>query len=198
MKDQKHFTDPVQAAHWVDGMARGDRACLENLFRVFAPALLPVGIAILRSRSDAEEILHEVFLEAWRKARSFDASRGSVHAWLVVRMRSRCLDRLKSNPASRHVPWDEQSLAAWGNHPLGLEGASDDNPERASDFTKMKAALLQVPEEQRQVILLGYFGGLSASEMAEQLQVPLGTIKSRVRMALQRLKDLLQESESAL
>ena len=185
----------AEAALWVEGMARGDRACLEKLFRAFAPGLLPIGIAILRNKSDAEEILHEVFLEAWRKARSFDPSRGSVHAWLVVRMRSRCLDRLKSNPKTRHVQWDEQSLAVLGVQADGAAGPGGDDPDRSVDFTKMRSALLLVPEEQREVLVLGYFGGLSASEMAEELKVPLGTVKSRVRMGLSRLKDLLSDTE---
>ncbi len=171
-------------------MARGDREALGELFRLHSARLLPIGWAILKSRSDAEEVLHEVFLEAWRSARLYDPARGSVRAWLVVRMRSRSLDRRKSDPLSRHVPWAEQAEEA----PAPLSSKS---PERALEYARMKTALELVPAEQRAVLLLGYFEGLSSSEIAEQLGIPVGTVKSRVRMGLLRLKQILEGEETS-
>ncbi len=167
-------------------MARGERAALGELFQLFSPRLLAVGVVMLGSREDAEEILHEVFLEAWRHAASYDATRGTVATWLAVRMRSRCLDRRRSNPARRHVPWDERFAES-------PSAAVDQAPSRTVEHQRMKTALLSLPEEQREVLLLGYFDGLSSVEMAERTGVAVGTIKSRVRRGLLRLRELLED-----
>ncbi len=161
----------------VRGIASGDRAALGLLYDRHAPLLLSVGMRILRQRADAEDVLHDVFVEVWRKAHSYDPGRASVRGWLLLRMRSRCLDRAKSAAVARRSPLD----AAPETH-----SASD--PSRSADSMRLGPWLEELSEEQRRVIVLGYFQGLSCREMAMHLGIPIGTVKSRLASAMHKLR----------
>jgi RNA polymerase sigma-70 factor (ECF subfamily) len=164
-------------------MARGDRPALSVLYTRHAPRLLALAIQILRNRAEAEDVLHDVFLEAWQKASSYSVERGTVAAWLSLRARSRAIDKRRAAPRTRAV-----SLEGWES-----DGPPDPSvdPARIQDHRKLgKAFAVMTPDEQ-QVIVLGYFEGLSSSEIAEQLGTPIGTVKSRTRSALQKLRTKL-------
>lgn len=163
-------------AELVAAIATGDRQALGLVYDRYAPVLMAVGMRILGEVRDAEDVVHEVFVEAWKHAATYDPVRGTVRAWLVTRMRSRSLDRAKSAARTRSV-------------------ALDDAPEpvarpdlRRDDHRRLHEALGALPEEQRQVLELGYFDGLSSSEIAWMLDVPVGTVKSRVAAGLQKLR----------
>lgn len=165
-------------------MARGDRNALGQLFERHASRLLPIGAAILRDDSEAEDVLHDVFLEAFRRARAFDAERGSVVAWLAVRMRSRSLDRKKSATARRTVSSEETPASE----------ALTEDPDvgaRVLERHKLASAIRELPPDHAEVLMLGYFEDLSCSEIAARLEIPIGTVKSRVRRALQVLREKL-------
>ena len=159
--------------------AEGDAAALGALYDRHAPTLLAIGHRILRNGREAEDLLHDVFVEAWRHAGDYDPARGSVQAWLRLRMRSRALDRVRSPRVSRARPLDDAVQAR-------LAGGED--PERAADGAVLHSALEKLPEEQRKVLLLGYFEGLSCSEIAVRVGVPIGTVKSRVAAAMGKLR----------
>ena len=161
----------------VRAIASGDRGALGELYDRHAPLLLSVGMRILRERAEAEDVLHDVFLEVWRKAHTYDPERASVRAWLLLRMRSRCLDRAKSAALSRRSPLDAapQKTAA-------------DDPSRGADARHLGPWLDTLSEEQKRVIVLGYFEGLSCSEMASRLGIPIGTVKSRLGAAMRKLR----------
>jgi RNA polymerase sigma-70 factor (ECF subfamily) len=179
--------DPVPTdSELVQRAARGDRAALGLLYDRYAPYLLALGRRLLSDRREAEDVLHDVFLEAFRAAGQYEEARGSVRAWLLTRMRSRCLDRKKAPLARRVVPTDELHL------PEPQKGAEED-PFLGPDRARVRAALGALPEEQRIVLVLGYFEGLSSSEIAEQLTLPVGTVKSRVAAALGKLRSALAE-----
>jgi RNA polymerase sigma-70 factor (ECF subfamily) len=171
-------------------MARGDREALATLFRRFGPGLCSLGERILRSSSEAEDVLHDVFLEAWRAAASYDKSRGTVRAWLGVRMRSRCFDRRKSARRGPVVLGDADAGGALSPDPSQLDPSQAD-PSQGVDHDRMIACLHELPEDQREVLLLGYFDGQTCSEMANSLGVPIGTVKSRVRRGLSKLRALM-------
>lgn len=173
----------------VEGLARGDASALAELYDRHAPVLGALARRILGSAVEAEDLVHDVFLEAWRHATDYDAERGSVRAWLVLRCRSRALDRRKSAPVSRTVsPADD----TW------LERVPDDQAPSGlgPDEQVLRRLLLELPEEQRTVLWLGYFEGLSSSEIAERIAVPVGTVKSRVAAALGRLRNALKVTRS--
>lgn len=170
----------------IRSVQKGDRVALAQLYDRFAPILMAVATRILGERREAEDLLHDVFLEVWRQAADYDVTRGSVRAWIMIRLRSRALDRRKSAGYARAVPLDA------AEHVDDREAGGDD-PTFGPDRTAVRRALAALPEEQRTVLELGYFEGLSSSEIAARIDAPVGTVKSRVAAALAKLRAGLLE-----
>lgn len=164
----------------VTAIAAGDRGALARLYDRYAPTLLAAGQCILGGRREAEDLVHDVFLEAWRRAGDYDPMRGTVRAWLLVRVRSRALDRHRS-ASGAPVPLDSVSH-------LDERAAEGEDPALAPDRAAVRRALEMLPSEQRAVLELGYFHGLSSSEISLRTGAPIGTVKSRVATALARLR----------
>jgi RNA polymerase sigma-70 factor (ECF subfamily) len=162
-------------------MARGDRSAVADLYERHAGRLLALAQSMLRSRQEAEDLIHDVFLEAWRRSSDYSVERGSVRSWLLLRTRSRCLDRIKSGRRATlsESPEEHAALPLVSDH---ADGADQD---------RLHQILSQMPEPQQQVILLGYFEGLSTAEIAVRLGIPAGTVKSRTRAALSSLRTVL-------
>ena len=169
--------EDAEDAARVAAMAAGDRGALAALYERHASLLLGLALKIVRERREAEDLLHDVFLEAWRQARHFDPKRGRVRTWLAIRMRSRALDLQKSARVSRNA----------GD--AGLEVVPDEREAVSPDHGRVRAALADLGEEQRRVVELAYFEGLSCSEISERIKIPIGTVKSRLAAALGRLRD---------
>ena len=177
-------------ADLVMAMARGDAGALATLYDRHAPHMLALALKMVRTSPAAEDVVHEVFLEAWERAASYDPGRGKVIAWLLIRVRSRCLDFLRAGDQSRASVmgdefWTERA------HPV----AGDDSlaPDRAT----VCRALADLPAAQREALWLGYFEGLSCTEIAARIDVPVGTVKTRVARALARLREALSDAEDA-
>lgn len=170
----------------IRSVAKGDRVALAQLYDRFAPILMAVATRILGERREAEDLLHDVFLEVWRQAADYDAARGSVRAWIMIRLRSRAIDRRKSAVVARSVPLDAAEHVDERDH-----GGED--PTFGPDRAAIRRALADLPEEQRTVLELGYFEGLSSSEIAARIDAPIGTVKSRVAAALAKLRAGLGE-----
>lgn len=161
--------------------SRGDVTALGALYDEHAPILLGIARRMLRGVEEAEDLVHDVFLEAWRRANDFDPNRGSVRTWLVLRTRSRALDRLKSGHARKVVRQSDE------NEPEPESGGLTVSPDR----TRVRVAIAQLPDDQRDVLLLGYFAGMSSSEIALHLSIPVGTVKSRTAAGLKKLRSAL-------
>ena len=161
-------------------VARGDRDALGVLYDRHSSLLMGLGVRLLKDRGEAQEILHDVFLEAWRRAGDYDPARGSVRTWFALRMRSRCLDRIKSAGRSR--------TSLIGDSMEATLGATDARAPIRTDANRVHAALGQLPPDQRTILELGYFSGLSCSEMATHLDIPIGTVKSRLHAAMKKLR----------
>jgi RNA polymerase sigma-70 factor (ECF subfamily) len=177
---------PVDAdAELLARIARGDRAALAALYEALGGQALAVALRVLASRSDAEEVLQDAFVEVWTRAKSYDPDRGGARAWVLAIARNRAIDRLRRRGAvARMVSGAANEPTAAGTTPLELV-------EQRQAREKIQAALRELTPEQRQVLELGYFEGLSQSEIAARLNEPLGTIKTRVRAALQKLAALV-------
>lgn len=179
----------------VIAVASGDRSALATLYDRYASTLLGLGIRVLRSRRDAEDVVHDVFLEVWRRAHSYDPARASVRGWLLLMMRCRSLDRRKSAAFALSTPLDTVSHDAAAHGAMSEsdsrlpDGPSADRAGEAIDHKRAVAALAALPEAQRAVLVLGYFQGLSSSEIATELQIPIGTVKSRVSAAMRALRE---------
>ncbi len=173
------FAPTLTDAALVTAMAQGDRVALSELYDRYASLLMGVGVQRLGDRRDAEEVLHDVFLEAWRAASDYDEGRGSVRTWLVMRMHSRSLDRRRSPASRREVPLDELQVRRI---------AVDADAGVAVDRARVQAALANLPPEQRVVVELGFCSGLSSTEIAARESIPVGTVKSRTAAALGKLR----------
>ena len=165
----------------VAAMASGDLGALEHLYDRFSTLMFSVGLRMLGSRSATEDLVHDVFLEAWRSATTFDPQRGTIRSWLMVRLRSRALDRLRSAGHTRRVDTGGETLPEPRTRPA-------EDPELSPDRVAVRGAVAELPDGQRQVIELAYFNGLSASEISTRIGVPIGTIKSRTAAALASLR----------
>lgn len=162
----------------VQAVAAGDRGALGDLYDRHASTLMGVGMRILKNRQETEDIVHDVFLEVWKRAHTYDPTRASVRSWLLLRMRSRSLDRVKSAAVSRRRPMDSVPEKSTRN------GAT----ETHVDAARLGQWMVALSDEQRAVVQLGYLEGLSSGEMASRLSIPVGTVKSRLASALRVLR----------
>lgn len=172
---------------------RSDEGALSALYDRYAKLVYSIALNAIGEQGLAEEIVQEVFIRIWEKASSFDSNRGKLYTWIVSITRNRSIDLLRKSKTRResiHRYWTEFDL---------LEETTSENPERRAESQieqqRVRAALRQLPEEQRQALALAYFKGLSQSEIANVLDEPLGTIKTRIRLGMKKLRALLEPME---
>jgi len=169
----------------------GDTRSLSELYDRYTPLLYPVALRILRSSADAEDAVQDAWLQVWKRSTSYDPRRGSVAAWLITVIRTRALDRYRSM-ASR-------SRAESKVDPEPVTPPED--PTRSAVHVQLRArvreALAKLTPQQRECIEIAYFEGLSQSEIAERLKMPLGTVKSWTRQGLMRLREMMPQEEWA-
>jgi RNA polymerase sigma-70 factor (ECF subfamily) len=171
-------------------VAQGDVAALRVLYDEQAPRALAVARRILRNLEEAEDVVQETFLELWRRAPQFDGRKGGAVSWVITIARSRAIDRLRAaGTAGRAI---EGAGAAVETHPT-IPLSPADHTERRSTESRVADALAALPKEQRQAIELAYFDGLSQTEIAMKTGSPLGTVKMRVKLAIQKLAALLKD-----
>jgi len=163
-------------------VTEGDASALEALHARHAPIMLAIGRRMLGQTSDAEDVVNIVFLRLWQKADQYDPERASVRAYLLMTMRSRCLDHLrKRGPAVANV----EHVAAPVQQP--------EQPVEAGERRAIvREAMASLSDEQRSAIEMAYYDGLTQQAIAEKTNTPLGTVKSRVRSGLIRLRDELR------
>lgn len=155
----------------------GDETALGELFDRHAALVNGLALRILRNPTDAEDVVQEVFVQAWRQRERFDVGRGSLQAWLCTMARTRALDRLRRVAARREEPEDA--------------APSPSAPPSTLDQMTVRKALDVLSDGQRRAIELAYYEGLTQTEIAERLQEPLGTVKTRIRTGLLRLRESL-------
>ena len=169
-------------------MVEADETALGALYDQWNRALYSLVLHLLQDHDEGEDVVEETFWQAWRKASAYEPSKGAVSTWLLTIGRRRALDRLRARKRHR------EDLAGWGstfadlpsNEPGPLEDA-----EIQDRREQVRAALRGLPREQREVLELGYFNGLSQSEIADATGQPLGTVKTRMRLAMQKLREPL-------
>lgn len=173
---------------WILAAASGDQDALGRLYDRTNRILFGLILRILRDRGSAEEVLVDVYLQVWRKGETYSATKGSPLAWLLTIARSRAIDALRSRTVrefAQHVPLETAGGVA--------DGAPD--PEENSAIAQrrflIQRALASLSNDQREAIELAFFCGLSHTEIAEALGQPLGTIKTRVRLGMARLRESL-------
>jgi RNA polymerase sigma-70 factor, ECF subfamily len=173
--------------------SQGDEQAIGILYDRYGGVLYAVAYRVVGQSADAEDVVIEAFAQAWRDAVRFEASRGSVAGWLTMIARSRALDVVRARSrrdrvtasAAADQPQRSPAMGDWRADP-------SDSYDHAERRQQVQAALQTLSPPQRQAIELAFFEGLSQSEIAERLQEPLGTIKTRVRLGMQKLRDLLR------
>lgn len=184
------MSDPELDRSCMERLRAGDMKALEELYDRYTPMLYGLVMRIVGRAADAEEVLQDIWVHAWRRAETWEPGRGTVTAWLLTLARSRAIDRIRSVSARTRA-----EIAT----PPPEPGAYRDEPaENAADRQRqdrISAALSALTPKQREVLELGYFGGLSQSEIAARLGTPLGTVKSWTRQGLMRLRELVPAGE---
>lgn len=181
---------PSSDADALRRLAAGDRSALGTLYDDHAAAVFGLLLRMCQRRSEAEELLQEVFLQAWRGAGRYDAERASPRTWLLMIARSRAIDAIRSATARGRREADSVSRAGWDSHrvqpPEGLERLQE-----AERRQRVHRALAALPEEQRRAVELAFFAGLTHRQVAERLETPLGTVKSRILLGMKKLRQNL-------
>lgn len=184
---------PDDDAALLAALAARDERAAAALYDRYAPRLMAVAFRVTRSRADAEEVVLETLEQAWRQAERYERTRGSLEAWLCVIARSRAFDRVRADQRR------QKRVVAMEDTPGGAipEAADDslathDAAEAAEARVLVARALAALPAAQREAVELAFYDGLSHSEVAERLGEPLGTVKTRIRMGMKKLRDLLR------
>ena len=168
-------------------MARGDEGGLAELYDRHARLVFSLALRILQNRADAEDVVQEVFAQVWTQARRYEGERGSVAAWMVMMTRSRAIDRLRARRAR----------AETGGQTPAAQNVADMAPTQdvlllsSEEVGKLRQALDALPAAQRTALELAYYEGLTHAEIADRLSEPLGTIKTRIRQAVIKLRESL-------
>ena len=178
--------DPTIAVNLIQKVANQDRDAFSQLYDRFSSLVFTLAMRMLKVRSDAEDLLQEVFVQVWRQAQSYSAQRGSPEAWIVNIARSRAIDKIRSirRMEKSFVLTDDPARAESSEN---VESSAAESEARMA----MNSALANLPETQRKVLELAYFDGLTQTEIANRLAEPLGTIKTIMRSGIQRLRDML-------
>ena len=179
---------PLLDADLVARIADRDETALATLYRRHAGTLLALGLRILGAAGDAEDVVQETFLQVWRQAARYDPNRSSVNSWLVLIARSRAIDRLRNRRVAERIVLAAESEAS----EVDTSPGADRNVFFAERRARIRRALAALPAEQREVIELAFFRGLTQSEIALQTSTPLGTVKTRTLLAMKKLRVALE------
>jgi RNA polymerase sigma-70 factor (ECF subfamily) len=173
----------------VQRIAEGDRRAMAELYDRYVHAVFSLACRIVTLPADAEDVVQEVFTQAWRQAARYDAARASAAGWLLNITRTRAIDRVRANRTRQRVSGTDERIES-------APAAEDDQEHRAilgERAARVRAALASLGQAQREAIDLAYFAGLSHGEIAARLEEPLGTIKTRIRSGLLKLREALME-----
>lgn len=170
-------------------IARGDQAAFAELYDRHARLVYSLALRILQDGADAEDIVQDVFAQVWAQAARYDASRGAVAAWMLTLTRSRAIDKLRA----KRVRPEAAADASAAESVVDFAAAQDLELLSAEQVTRLQRALKELPDAQRTALELAYYEGLTHVEVAARLNEPLGTVKTRIRQAVMKLREALAE-----
>ena len=189
--DYRKFDDPTL----LKLIAKADQNALGELYERLSRLVYSIALNALNDPSLAEEVTQDVFLRVWQRADTYRAESGKVVTWIAGITRNRAVDQIRYRnirPQSNQVPWDTEVFELQ-DESQDVEVSAAQNEQRK----RVRRAVSQLPPEQQQVLALAYFQGYSHSEIADYLDEPLGTVKTRIRLAMKKLKQALEENELA-
>ncbi len=196
MAHQPITRDELLEIELLENTARGDLHSFQQLHERYSGVLFSTAYQVLNDQAEAEDVLQDVFVQIWDKAKLYDRSRGKPLTWALTLTRNKSIDRLRS-AQRRHRLKDEVEKETSVAEQRGAGGAQagGDSVERVYTLEKnriVRNAVLQLSNEQRQAIEMAFFGGLTQNEIAHKLDEPLGTVKARIRRGMIKLKDLIE------
>jgi len=174
--------------HWVSQIVQEDESALAHLYDASSPLVYGLALRILGDAGAAEEVTLDVYLQVWKQANRFNPLRGRVSTWLMTMARSRAIDKLRGRAQERSQADTLEAVPETQSESLDPEQSAAVAQQQA----QVRKALSALSEDQRLAIELAFFNGLSQNEIALRLKEPLGTIKTRIRNGMLRLRDLLQ------
>ena len=175
----------------ISAICKGQESAIEVLYERYHRYAYSLAYRILRDPVASEDIVQDAFLSIWRKASSYQAQNGSVQSWIQAIVRHRTIDKIR---ASAHREYQWTPLQADNEQdPPGEQPDVWEQAWQSEQHRIILEVMVQIPSEQRMVIELAYFGGLTHAEISEQCHIPLGTVKGRMRLGLQKMKSLLAE-----
>ncbi|HEY0931723.1 MAG TPA: sigma-70 family RNA polymerase sigma factor [Gemmatimonas sp.] len=174
----------------LEGMRRGEQEAAAALYDMYSPMLLALALRICGQQPDAEEVVLDTFMQAWRDAHRYDASRATVAGWLTTIARSRALDLVRARVRRQHAT-DAAQLRQVDEPMITSTPLADSVLEHAEEGAAVRRAMAQLSDKQRCVIEMAFYEGLTHAEIATRLMEPLGTIKTRIRLGMMRLRDTL-------
>lgn len=174
----------------VSRMATGDRSAFAALYDRFSRPLYATALRIVSDPTEAQDVIHDVFITLWEKASSFEAQRGSAFAWAVTLVRNRAIDRVRMRRRRAEL-LAESAPADLGYDEAAAGTGGDDTAAQGDQAQAIRAAVATLPVEQKRALELAFFKGLTQQQIAEQLKEPLGTVKARIRRGLLKLRDSL-------
>ena len=183
--DQQEFA-PVTQDQLLARVANGDQAAFAALYDQIAPRVLGLVRRLLRDHAQSEEVTQEIFLEIWQTATRYDSAKGGASTWIMTMAHRRAVDRVRASQASR----DRDTKIGIRDYDAQYDNVSETVQTRV-EHERVEKAMLRLTELQRQAVSLAYYGGYSHSEVANLLSVPIGTVKTRLRDGMIRLRDEL-------
>lgn len=168
-------------------MSAGDQSALAEFYDQSSGMVFGLVFRILNDRNAAEEVTLDTYYQVWRQAQNYSIERGKPMSWVIVIARNRAIDRLRATRLSRQEQTPLEDAASF----LTLEGTPEDSASANERQKIVRMALAQLKLEQRQLIEIAFFAGLTHQEMADKFQLPLGTVKTRIRAGLTKLRELL-------
>ncbi len=166
-------------------IAQEDQTAFSALYERWSSILLGIGSRFVPSRTEAEDVLHDVFLEIWKTAKDFDPKRGTARTWIVMKMRCRMLDHVRKKQRHRALaPQVKDTMTPTPNHA---------SPDQSYAHGQLRDTIEELPERLKQVLVLTYFHHMPAHQIAVELDIPTGTVKSRLASARRELKTLLHQ-----
>jgi RNA polymerase sigma-70 factor (ECF subfamily) len=178
---------PIESIHWERIRDRTPDS-LADLYDGFAGAMFSLALEILSDRWEAEEVIQDVFAYVWKKPESYSPEKGKFSSWLLVITRNRCIDRMRSR--KRKVVHGEPIEALSNRQDYSSEDGAE-HASRADEKNSIRKAFDQLPNDQREVLELSYFKGLNHQEISDHLSLSLGTVKSRIRLGMDKLRRAL-------
>ncbi len=186
---------PEEEREWMAEVQAGDKKALGKLYNRYNRILFGMIYKVLRNREESEDLLQEVFVQAWEKADQYDPTRGTVYSFIVTMTRNKAIDRTRSK-AYKNSKKDDQVIND-DDFSLNLSHNSpnpEENMELNERAVKVREALGSLNKKEREVLYISYFHGLSQTEISEKINIPLGTVKYRMRQGMIKLREMLVEA----